>query len=114
MEQQRWTDLTDPTSSPAANSAAVSRPGDPGQEASEPWAETAWAVVTATGIVQARCGQPTAEGTCIAWRLSSPAGRSWKRCHACGGTEVPVCIQAASDEVAAAVAATTRPHARER
>jgi hypothetical protein len=68
------------------------------------WAATPWAVVTATGIVQARCGQPTPAGACGAWRLSAPGGERWKPCYACGSVEAPVAVQAAGPDVAAAVA----------
>jgi hypothetical protein len=65
------------------------------------------AVVTRSGIVQARCGrqrsgtQPTA---CPAWRLSRPGMRRWRPCYACGSDQVPAPVEAASAEVAAAVA----------
>jgi len=63
-------------------------------------------VVTATGIVQARCGQPTPAGACGAWRLSAPGGERWKPCYGCGSVEAPVVVQAAGPDVAAAVAQT--------
>ena len=70
----------------------------------EAWAATPWAVVTATGIVQARCSQPTPAGACGAWRLSAPGGERWKPCYACGRVEAPVAVQAAGPDVAAGVA----------
>jgi hypothetical protein len=75
-----------------------------GPDTREAWAATPWAVVTATGIVQARCGQPTSPGACGAWRLSAPGGKRWKPCYACGSVEAPVVVQAAGPDVAAAVA----------
>lgn len=56
------------------------------------------AVVTASGILQARCGHPTRPAanaaTCIAWRLSR---RRWRPCWACG-TELPVSVQAGTQD----------------
>jgi len=60
-------------------------------------------VVTATGIVQARCGQPTPAGACGAWAVERPGGERWKPCYACGSVEAPVAVQAAGPDVAAAV-----------
>ena len=78
------------------------------------WAGVDWAVVTRTGIVQARCGHPYGAPSrpCHAWRLSSPDGSSWRPCFTCGSGEVPVAVQAAGpDRVAAAIAAARRPAA---
>lgn len=70
-------------------------------------ATAGWAVVTRTGIVQARCGHPLSDkppGPCRAWRLSRPGMRGWRPCFACGSDRVPVPVEVASAEVAAAVA----------
>jgi hypothetical protein len=101
MEQQRWQDPASPASTAPAPPARLEHGGPDTREA---WAATPWAVVTATGIVQARCGQPTSPGTCGAWRLSAPGGKRWKPCYACGSVEAPVVVQAAGPDVAAAVA----------
>jgi hypothetical protein len=99
MEQQRW-----PAQAPPASPGPPpAEPGHGSQDA-EAWAVTAWAVVTATGIVQARCGQRTPAGGCGAWRLSAPGGKRWKPCYACSSVEIPAAVQAAGPEVAAAVA----------
>jgi hypothetical protein len=55
-------------------------------------ASAGWAVVTASGIVQSRCGRridgkPPA--ACSAWRLSRPGMRGWRPCYACGSDQVP-------------------------
>ena len=81
-----------------------------GSQDAEAWAATPWAVVTASGIVQARCGHASSGGVCGAWRLSAPEGERWKTCYACGSVEIPVAVQAAGPEVAAAIAAA-RPTA---
>jgi hypothetical protein len=70
-------------------------------------ATAGWAVVTRSGIVQARCGRqlPGKPSTaCPAWRLSRPGMRGWRPCYACGSDQVPAPVEAASAEVAAAVA----------
>ena len=84
MGQQRWQDPASPTSTAPALPARLDHGGPDTREA---WAATPWAVVTATGIVQARCGQPTPAGACGAWRLSAPGGERWKPCYACGSVE---------------------------
>jgi hypothetical protein len=113
MGQQRWQDPASPASTAPAPPARLEHGGPDTREA---WAATPWAVVTATGIVQARCGQPTSPGACGAWRLSAPGGKRWKPCYACGSVEAPVVVQAAGPDVAAAVAearqAAARPHDR--
>jgi hypothetical protein len=76
-------------------------------------ASAGWAVVTASGIVQSRCGRrmdgkpPTA---CPAWRLSRPGMSAWRPCFACGSGQVPVPIEAALVEVTAAVARVIGGH----
>jgi hypothetical protein len=72
MEQQHWQDPASPASTAPAPPARLEHGGPDTREA---WAATSWAVVTATGIVQARCGQPTSPGACGAWRLSAPGGK---------------------------------------
>jgi hypothetical protein len=69
--EQHWQDPASPASTAPAPPARLQH-GNP--DTREAWAATPWAVVTATGIVQARCGQPTSPGACGAWRLSAPAG----------------------------------------
>ena len=76
MDQQRWQDPASPASTAPAPPANLEH----GSRDVEAWAATPWAVVTATGIVQARCGQPTSPGACGAWRLSAPGGERWKPC----------------------------------
>ena len=74
------------------------------------WATAPWAVVTRSGILQARCGRPATgkpPTACIAWRLSSPGGGSWKPCYTCGSTAVPVPIEAAGTEAVAEAIART-------
>jgi hypothetical protein len=75
------------------------------------WAAAPWAVVTRSGILQARCGRPATgkpPTACIARRLSSPGGVSWKPCYACGSAAVSVPIEAAGTEaVAEAIARAT-------
>jgi len=100
MDQQRWQD----PASPAPTAPAPPTDLEHGSRDAEASAATPWAVVTATGIVQARCGQPTPAGVCGAWRLSAPGGERWKPCYACGSVEAPVAVQAAGPDVAAAVA----------
>lgn len=100
MDQQHWQD----PASPAPTAPALPANLEHGSRDAEAWAATPWAVVTATGIVQARCGQPTPTGACGAWRLSAPGGERWKPCYACGSVEAPVAVQAAGPDVAAAVA----------
>jgi hypothetical protein len=100
MEQQRWPAQT-PPASPGRRPPA--EPGHGSQDA-EAWAVTPWAVVTVTGIVQARCGHAASGGVCGAWRLSAPGGERWKPCYACGSVEIPAAVQAAGPEVVAAVA----------
>jgi hypothetical protein len=79
----------------------------------EPWAGIAWAVVTTSGIVQARCGRLTSGGSaCAAWRLSAPEATAWKACYACGSTEIPAPVQAAGAEVATALATAKQPGIR--
>jgi hypothetical protein len=71
------------------------------------WANVEWAVVTATGMLQSRCGHAYGmpPRPCHAWRLSSPDGTAWRRCYTCGSDRVPLPIQAAdADVIAAAVA----------
>jgi len=105
MDQQHWEDPAPPASpSPTPSDRVDQVARDVGQD----WAATPWAVVTATGIVQARCNQPTSEGVCGAWRLSAPGGERWKPCYACGSVELPAAVQAAGAEVAAAVAEARR------
>ena len=85
--------------------------GSPGSAHGSASAE--WAVVTASGIVQSRCGRringqpPTA---CPAWRLSRPGMTAWQPCFACGSDQVPVPIEAALTEVIAAVATVLGGH----
>jgi hypothetical protein len=100
IDQQRW----QAPASPAPTAPAPPANLEHGGRDAEAWAATPWAVVTATGIVQARCGQPTSPGACGAWRLSAPGGERWKPCYACGSVEAPVAVQAAGPDVAAAVA----------
>jgi hypothetical protein len=100
VDQQHWQD----PASPAPTAPALPANLEHGSRDAEAWAATPWAVVTATGIVQARCGQPTPTGACGAWRLSAPGGERWKPCYACGSVEAPVVVQAAGPDVAAAVA----------
>jgi hypothetical protein len=100
MDQQRWQN----PASPAPTAPAPPANLDHGSRDAEAWAATPWAVVTATGIVQARCGQPTPAGACGAWRLSAPGGERWKPCYGCSSVEAPVAVQAAGPDVAAAVA----------
>jgi hypothetical protein len=100
MDQQRWQDPASPAPTASAPPAILEH----GSRDAEAWAATLWAVVTATGIVQARCGQPTSPGACRAWRLSAPGGERWKPCYGCGSVEVPVAVQVAGPDVAAAVA----------
>jgi len=100
VDQQHWQD----PASPAPTAPALPANLEHGSRDAEAWAATPWAVVTATGIVQARCGQPTPAGACGAWRLSAPGGERWKPCYACGSVEAPVVVQAAGPDVAAAVA----------
>lgn len=100
MEQQHWQDPA-----PSASSGPIpSAHPEYGSQDAETWAATPWAVVTATGIIQARCGHATSEGVCGAWRLSAPGGERWKPCYACDSVEIPAAVQAAGAEVAAAVA----------
>jgi hypothetical protein len=68
MDQQRWQD----PASPAPTARTPQANLEHGSRDAGAWAATPWAVVTATGIVQARCGQPTPAGACAAWRLSAP------------------------------------------
>ena len=89
MDQQRWQD----PASPAPTAPAPPANLEHGSRDAEAWAATPWAVVTATGIVQARCGQPTSPGACGAWRLSAPGGERWKPCYACSSVEAPVAYQ---------------------
>jgi hypothetical protein len=100
MEQQHWQHPAPPAS------PSPSPPAHPeyGSRDAEAWAATPWAVVTGTGIVQARCGHASSGGVCGAWRLSAPGGERWKPCYACGSVEAPIAVQAAGAEVAAAVA----------
>jgi hypothetical protein len=91
VDQQHWQD----PASPAPTAPALPANLEHGSRDAEAWAATPWAVVTATGIVQARCGQPTPTGACGAWRLSAPGGERWKPCYACGSVEAPVVVQAA-------------------
>jgi hypothetical protein len=100
MEQQGWPDPA-PPASPGRLAPAYP---EHGRQDAEAWAVTPWAVVTATGIVQSRCGQAASGGVCGAWRLSAPEGERWKPCYACGSEQAPVAVQAAGPEVAAAVA----------
>jgi hypothetical protein len=69
--------------------------------------------VTASGIVQSRCG-PRIDGkpptACPAWRLSRPGMSAWRPCFACGSDQVPVPIKAALVEVTAAVARVLGGH----
>jgi hypothetical protein len=106
MDQQRWQDPASPA--PTARTRTPPANLEHGSRDAEAWAATPWAVVTATGIVQARCGQPTPAGGCGAWRLSAPGGERWKPCYACGSVEAPVAVQAAGPDVAAAVAQARR------
>jgi hypothetical protein len=55
VDQQHWQD----PASPAPTAPALPANLEHGSRDAEAWAATPWAVVTATGIVQARCGQPT-------------------------------------------------------
>ena len=99
MDQQRWQDPASPpptAPAPPANLEHSSRDA-------EAWAATPWAVVTATGIVQARCGQPTSPGACGAWRLSAP-GEALEALLCVRQRRGPVVVQAAGPDVAAAVA----------
>jgi hypothetical protein len=104
MDQQRWQDRALPGSTVPAPPANLEH----GSRDAEAWAATPWAVVTATGIVQARCGQPTPAGGVWAWRLSAPGGEGWKPCYVCGSVQAPVAVQAAGPDVAAAVAQARR------
>ena len=70
MEQQHWPAQTPPA---PPGRPPPAEPGHGSQDA-EAWAVTPWAVVTATGIVQARCGHATSGEVCGAWRLSAPGG----------------------------------------
>jgi hypothetical protein len=106
-EQQHWPEAAPPPAS--ASPAPVSASEHPGLDVLEPWASTAWAVVTASGIVQARCGRTSSGVVCNAWRLSRPGGATWRACYACGSGNVPVPIQDAGAEVAAAVARAGPP-----
>jgi hypothetical protein len=74
------------------------------------WATTGWAVVTHSGMLQARCGRPVGPRSqpCRAWRLSSPDGTAWKPCYACGAVEPPAVIEAAGSE---AIAVAQAKHA---
>jgi hypothetical protein len=101
MGQQHW---DDPAPSASPNATPQDRVDHVGRNVGGDWAATPWAVVTATGIVQTRCGQATSEGVCGAWRLSAPGGERWKPCYACGSVEIPAAVQAAGAEVAAAIA----------
>jgi hypothetical protein len=77
----------------------------------DPWAATPWGAVTASGILQARCGRPVGAPSkpCNAWRLSSPGGTRWRPCYACGSAEQPVSVEAAGPQrVAAAIASARR------
>jgi hypothetical protein len=74
MDQQRWQDPASPAPTASAPPAILEH----GSRDAEAWAATPWAVVTATGIVQARCGQPTPAERCGAWRLSAPGGERWE------------------------------------
>jgi hypothetical protein len=58
MDQQRWQDPASPASTAPASPANL-RHGSPDAEA---WAATPWAVVTATGIVQAAAASPCRPG----------------------------------------------------
>jgi hypothetical protein len=108
MDQQRWQD----PASPAPTAPAPPAHLEHGSRDAEAWAATPWAVVTATGIVQARCGQPTPAGACRAWQLSAPGGERWKPCYACGSVQAPVAVQADGPDVAAAVAEARQAAAR--
>ena len=99
MDQQRWQD----SASPAPTAPAPPANLEHGSRDAEAWAATPWAVVTATGIVQARCGQPTSPGACGAWRLGA-RGEALEALLWCGSVQAPVAVQAAGPDVAAAVA----------
>jgi hypothetical protein len=82
---------------------------------SSPWTNVEWAVVTRSGMLQARCGHPygTPPRPCHAWRLSSPDGTAWRRaCHTCGTDQVPLPILAAGPDAIAASVASTRAEDR--
>jgi hypothetical protein len=100
MDQQHWEDPAPPAS---PSPTPPDRVDHVARDVSDDWATTPWAVVTATGIVQARCNQPTSEGV---WGLAveRPGAEHWKPCYACGSVELPAAVQAAGAEVAVAEA----------
>jgi hypothetical protein len=77
------------------------------------WADVDWGVVTATGMLQSRCGHAYGKPprSCHAWRLSTPDGTAWHRCYTCGTDQVPLPIQAAGADVVAAAVAHAQQHA---
>ena len=99
MEQQRWPGPP----SPASTGPTLAASAEHGSQDAEAWAATPSDVVTATGIVQARCGHATSGGLCGAWRLSGPGGGALEALLACGSVETPAAVQAAGADVAAAV-----------
>jgi hypothetical protein len=106
VTQQHWPDRPGESTAPAQPTPS----SHPEQQAAEPWAGIAWAVVTANGIVQARCGRLASGGSaCAAWRLSAPGASAWKPCYACGSAEIPAPVQVAGAEVADAVASARQP-----
>ena len=61
MEQQHWQH----PAPPASTSPTPPAHPEHGSQAADAWAATPWAVVTATGIVQARCGHAPSGGGCV-------------------------------------------------
>jgi hypothetical protein len=106
VTQQHWPDPPGEPTAPAQPTPS----SHPEHQATDPWAGIAWVVVTATGIVQARCGRLASGGSaCAAWRLSAPGATAWKPCYACGSPNVPAPVEGADAEVADAVVAAKRP-----